>query len=565
MKWLWKFFSKIVGDDKNFETEELILISVLLGAIVMSVFGTFVNLALHLNTTITFLTAFSAVLLGFLYWFARVKRRFMLSKWLSAIVVFAIINPMWFANSGSEGPILLLLALFFTLFIYLWDGWTRAVFIGFFFLDCLTLFFIEHKYPSLVTGYENYMARQLDIYTGFTMYICFSSILMIYLKKLYRAEKEKAMRSDQLKTSFLANMSHEIRTPMNGIKGFSQLLKNTGLSIEKRIKYIDLIIDSSDRLMSIVNDILDISKLETGHIDIEVEKVDINQLFLRIFNFYEPRIKEKGISFYIDPKLSELPLFIYTDSSRLWQILNNLISNALKFTSSGYIKIGFHERDNDIEFYVEDTGIGISRENHEKIFDRFQQIKPISSQLYGGTGLGLAISKSLVELLGGSIWVNSIPEHGSTFFFTVGNKKIDVNQESISLNDLKSEDNFRFNDFTILIAEDEETNFIFLNETLSEFNIKVLHARNGLEAVALCMNTKKIDLVLMDIKMPILNGYDATKQIKSIHPDLPVIAQTAYAYTKDKERALREGFDDYLAKPIDLSDIKKLIEKYKKG
>lgn len=422
-----KLFNRIIGRNKSFATEELLLISILLGAIAVSAIGVIVDIVLNLNLFITLLTGLSVILLSLIYWFARVQKKFTLSKWLATIVVFMLIDPMWFFNSGSKGPILLLLVLFFSLFIYLWDGWARAIFIAFFFLNGIGQFIIEYKYPHLITNYPNEKAHILDVYTGFLIYVALSSILMIYLKKLYRDEKEKATKSDQLKSAFLANMSHEIRTPMNGIVGFSQLLKKPELDKEKQVKYVNIITSCSNRLMNLVNDILDISSLETGQIELDIEPVDLNQLVSKLVKFFEYKTNEKKIKILTDINIDSRNIIINTDGSRLWQILNNLLSNAFKFTREGYIKLGLKEDSDFIEFYVEDTGIGIAPEHHERIFERFSQVELATEKLYGGTGLGLAICKKLVELFGGKIWLESELGKGSIFHFTIEKKLSNVN------------------------------------------------------------------------------------------------------------------------------------------
>lgn len=563
MSKLSHLLNRVVGRNKNFVTEELLLIAILLGAIFMSVIGLIIDIVLQLNPIITCLTGLCTVLLSLVYWFARVKRLFTLSNWLSAILVFVLIDPMWFYNSGSKGPLLLLLVLFFSLFIYLWNGWPRIIFISFFFLNSAGQFIIEYKYPYLIADYASSKARIIDIYTGVFMYVGLSCIIMIYIKKLYRIEKEKALKSDQLKSAFLANMSHEIRTPMNGIIGFSQLLRKDELSDEKRIRYISIINECSNRLMNIVNDILDISKLETGQVELIIEPVDLDLLINQLVMFFEPKAKEKRIKILTGNQLDDKSIIVNTDYSKLWQILNNLISNAIKFTNTGYVKISFQIINDRVKFCVEDTGIGISPEYHDKIFERFRQVEVTTVRNYGGNGLGLAISKYLVELLGGKIWLESEFGKGSNFYFTIEQQ---ILIEKPLIESAKKEESLIANkvvDFTILIAEDEETNFLFLKEVFTDEKNNVIHAHNGQEAIEICRSNSKINLVLMDIKMPLLDGFNAAKQIKLWKPQLQIIAQTAYAHSSDKDKVIKEGFDDYIAKPIKLLDIQKLIEKYK--
>lgn len=378
-----------------------------------------------------------------------------------------------------------------------------------------------------------------------------------YENELIRA-KVQAQESDRLKSAFLANMSHEIRTPMNGIIGFSEMLSHENISNAKRLQFSKIIIESSKQLLSIVNDILDISRIETGQIDILKEKVNINNLIFELFTFFSPKLKNTNISFFPYKDLNDKSSTIITDEFKLKQILNNLINNAIKFTHEGYIKFGYKLKNNFIEFYVEDTGIGISKELYGKIFERFHQAELDINRHYGGTGLGLSISKKLVELLGGDIWVKSIPKKGSTFYFTIPYNPV----SSIKEVKKQKEKEMEKLKISILIAEDEETNYLFLEEVLSEFDYNVIHARNGEEAIALCNKHNTIKLILMDMKMPKIDGYEATRIIKDSKPYIKIIAQTAYAMKKDKAKALEAGCDDYISKPIDISKLKELIEKY---
>lgn len=368
--------------------------------------------------------------------------------------------------------------------------------------------------------------------------------------------KEKAEESDKLKSAFLANMSHEIRTPMNGIIGFSNMLIDDGLSEEKRSAYANIIIESSQQLLTIVNDILDISKIETGQVKINIEDFNVNDTIIEMFSFYKPKATEKGILLLPEKGLNDNHSIVSTDKAKLNQVLNNLLSNALKFTHQGHIKFGYIVINNTLEFYVKDTGIGIPKEFHDKIFERFRQAESNLTRQYGGTGLGLSISKNLVELLDGQIWFESTEGKGSTFYFSIPFKPAQSAYESSKQDNEQDEGKGKS---TILIAEDEEINYLFLEEILSELELKIIHAKNGLEAVDLCKTNPDIELVLMDIKMPEMNGLEATRLIKEMNQDLPIIAQTAYAMETDKEKAFEIGCNGYLSKPINKNELLKLI------
>jgi len=376
--------------------------------------------------------------------------------------------------------------------------------------------------------------------------------------------KEKAEESNRLKTEFLHNMSHEIRTPMNGIMGFSEMLDDPDISPENQKLYLKFIVNSSTQLLRIIDDIIEISKLATKQVKVVKERVSLNDLLMNLFSIYDLKAKEKKVPLYLNRDLSDTQSFIYTDTIKLNKILENLLENALKFTSTGFIELGYHLKDNSIEIYVQDTGIGINAEKQEIIFERFSQEEKDKTIVYGGLGLGLSIAKENAELLGGKITLESEKGKGSTFFVTI--PYVPANSEDV-IEDLaeNKEQLPRGNEFyTILVVEDEQMNSLYLETLLTSLgmNIRLLHARDGQESIAICKNNEQIDLVLMDIKMPGMNGYEATKQIKEFRPDLPVIAQTAYSTTEDKEMAKSAGCDNFISKPINGQKLRKIIAPY---
>lgn len=372
--------------------------------------------------------------------------------------------------------------------------------------------------------------------------------------------KEKAEESDKLKTSFLQNMSHEIRTPLNGILGFSKLLQNENNAQDDIQEFTTLIQQSGDRLLEIVNNLLDISKIETGQITIQKKPFSIKSLLADLHDFFLPFANIKGLELNFHNSDSEEDCNIYSDDAKLSQILTNLINNAIKFTSHGSIDFGYEIKDNRIQFFVKDSGIGIPIDFHNKIFERFTQVDPSITRGYEGVGLGLAISKGLVEALGGSIWIESEINHGATFFFNIPLVSAKHPEEQAAE---KEQGTINMTNIKILIAEDDLTSFMFLERVLRT-KFTILHAENGAEAVEICSKTPDISLVLMDIKMPIMNGYDATIQIKKIRPDVPIIAQTAYAFGEEKEKILLSGCDDFITKPIAIKKLLEAIEKYTK-
>ncbi len=393
--------------------------------------------------------------------------------------------------------------------------------------------------------------------------------------------KEKAEESDRLKTAFLQNMSHEIRTPMNAIIGFSGFLNKPELSDEKRKSFTKIIINNTNQLLSIVTDILTISAVETKQEKVNIQTVCINNIIVELLSIFKTQAYNKNISLFAKQQLTDKQSEIYTDNTKVTQILTNLITNALKFTHNGYIEFGYTlvetqnfasvvtetqnfapvvaETQNfaslqQMQFYVKDTGIGISKDQQEKIFERFRQADMSITKKYGGTGLGLSISKGFSELLDGKIWVESEPNKGSTFYFSIPYNPV----QNSEISKTKANKNRK----TILVAEDEEFNFLLIEEMLINMDFTIIHAKEGKEAVEIFKSNPNIDLILMDIKMPFMDGHTAALIIKEIKPNLPIIAQSAYALEHEIENYRNNAFDDYIIKPINEAELKQKVLKY---
>ncbi len=376
--------------------------------------------------------------------------------------------------------------------------------------------------------------------------------------------KEKAEESDRLKSAFLSNMSHEIRTPMNAIIGFAELLSVKNLTNSEKEEFIQQINFGADTLMRLIDDIIDISKIEAGQLKMNYSNFSMNIIFDEISSMFSKmlkRMEKENIQLIEDHNGLDSSLQLHADEFRLKQILMNLISNAIKFTDVGEVRYGLKKIVNDkLEFYVKDSGIGIEKEKQKIIFDRFRQAHETHSRFYGGTGLGLAISKNLVEMMGGTILVKSEYGKGSEFTVTLPYKDIveKVKIEETS-NEMPSHD---FSGKTILIVEDEESNFQFLNEVLKKTGARLLHAIDGMETIQIFRDDPTIDLILMDIQIPSINGYEVTREIKKINSKIPVIAQTAYAMAGEREKSVDAGCDDYLAKPIKIHELMIVLKKY---
>ncbi len=384
----------------------------------------------------------------------------------------------------------------------------------------------------------------------------------LFIETELRTAKEKAEESDKLKTAFLQNMSHEVRTPLNGIIGFSDMITNPDLTTEKREQYFKIIRNSGDQLVAIVNDIITVATIEAGQEKPHEKESDINKLLQSIKSQYFPQIETKNLSFSVTSALTDDETFVLVDETKLHQILSNLVSNAIKFTTEGYIKIDCRLEGNYIKFTIEDTGIGILPEKHEIIFDRFFQIDYSETRSYGGTGLGLSIVKSYVHYLNGEIYLDSKPGKGSTFYFTIPYVPVIKEDKSAKVS-LESE-NEGLAGKVILIAEDDNNNYEYLQEVLLDEKVKIIRAKNGKEAVEMCKSNPEIDLVLMDIKMPVLDGNEATKQILKFRKNLPIVAQTAYALLKDRQEAIDSGCVDYISKPINHNKLMEILVRHLK-
>ena len=373
--------------------------------------------------------------------------------------------------------------------------------------------------------------------------------------------KEKAEESDRLKSAFLANMSHEIRTPMNGILGFSSLLKNPELSGEKQQKYIEIIEKSGARMLNIINDIVDISKIEAGLMKVEKVDSNINEQIEYIYTFFKQEAEAKDLQFSIKYNLPTEEAIIKTDREKVFAILTNLVKNAIKYTNKGTIELGYSKKGNQLEFYVKDTGIGVPEDRKKAIFERFIQADISDKMAQQGAGLGLSISKGLVEILGGKIWLESEENVGSTFYFTLPYTQKKKEKTTIK-SELKLNDTTTIVGLKILIAEDDEISQSLLSIAVDKISSVVFKTSNGLEAVEKCRTNPDIDLILMDIQMPIMNGYEATKKIREFNKDVIIIAQTAFGLSGDKEKAIEIGCDDYITKPIKKDKLLALIQSY---
>jgi len=382
--------------------------------------------------------------------------------------------------------------------------------------------------------------------------------------------KDHAEESDRLKSAFLANMSHEIRTPMNGILGFADLLKEPELSGEEQKKYVRIIEKSGLRMLNIINDLIDISKIEAGQMDVKLSQTNINAQAEYLCTFFKPEMQKKAIKLITKFPPANTPLIFITDREKLYAIITNLLKNAIKYTNEGTIEFGFEVVQAETHsnaprfahFYIKDTGIGIPEDRLEAVFERFIQADIEDKKALEGAGLGLAITKAYVEMLGGKIRVESVEGRGSTFYFSIPDKAIAEKSPNPEIMKSERKEKTQNRQLKILVAEDDETSRMHLSIVLAPLATEIIFATTGTEAVNLCRQNPDTDLVLMDIKMPVMNGYEATRLIRKFNKKVVIISQTAYALSGDREKSMKAGCDDYISKPLKVDILQGLISKH---
>lgn len=375
--------------------------------------------------------------------------------------------------------------------------------------------------------------------------------------------KEKAEESDRLKSAFLANMSHEIRTPMNGILGFADLLKDPDITELESKEYIGLIRQSGMRMLGIINDLVDISKIESGLIKPNHSEFNLNEELNFLYAFFSVESQSKGILLNCHKELHDDFSYVYSDKEKIIAILTNLIKNAIKFSHKGIIEFGYTIKDGFLKFFVNDEGIGIPLEKHKLIFDRFIQAHASDSGHYEGAGLGLSISKAYAQMLGGIIEVHSEPGIGSRFICTI--PLVQLNNETIIETPLYANQSITKllnKRLKILVADDNDISLIYLKRLVAPIARETLIAVNGKEVVAIMRENPDVELLLVDVKMPEMDGLEATKIIRSFNNNVIIIAQTAYAMSGDHEKAIQAGCNNYISKPVDRNKLFDMLSRY---
>ncbi len=373
----------------------------------------------------------------------------------------------------------------------------------------------------------------------------------------------------QLSSMFLNNLTHEVRTPLNVILGFSKLLYDENLSLEVRQNYLDIINKKGYNLLHLINDILTTSQIDSGELEINRTSCNINKLLSDLYKSLsndERAKKNAALSINFVQSQSDSRSIVITDPIRLEQVLWNLLDNALKFTEMGSIEFGYRIDGTQIVFFVTDTGIGIEKENIDKVFERFCKIVANNNPtLYSGTGLGLSIAKELVGLLDGKVWVESEPGKGTSFYLTIPYIPVKSNFTGHFSKSFLANNSLNLKGKIILVVEDDFISYQLIETLLEKSEAKLIHVKNGEDAVEVAKLTANLDLILMDMQLPFLSGYEASAQIKAIMPHVPIVAQTAHAMNDDKVRCLEAGCDGYIPKPIDPDEFMLTIGRFLLG
>jgi len=545
------------GDDTRFTIEQRLFNVVGFFGGLIGIGTAIINLIIGAPAEITLPAAAVALFCWGIFYMSRFRNMYEACKWILTIFTFIMFAYFFFVNNGSRGPLLYLYMAFFLLMLFVWTGRARIFFIIVFLLNITAFFLIELYHPGVVEPYADEQTRIMDVYLSYYMYIALIGGILLFAKNSYILEKKKAEQSDHLKSAFLANMSHEIRTPMNAILGFTQLLYRD-ISKEKKEAYLKVIDENSHSLLRLIEDIIDISKIEAGELTFRESDFDLGELVSDLAGSFRQAIEEYGEKqVELFEKHPEKPLRIRIDRTRLRQVLANLISNAVKNTDHGSITVGYKQQDDMIRITVTDTGRGIQKEHLREIFYRFRKIESEdANKFYSGTGIGLSISKNLVTMMGGDIGVDSVYGKGSKFYFTIPYvpAREPARKESSPQKPSETISSPTLEGLKIMVAEDDRTNYEFLRRVIERAGAEVIYAENGRVAVEL-VEQQQVDLVLMDIMMPEMNGFDAATRIKTMHPGIPIIAQTALAMEGDQERALESGCDDYISKPIRMNEL----------
>jgi signal transduction histidine kinase len=554
------FFKQLFGNPEDNILEDQIPIVLSFATATLSLVAMTLNTILGLSLIMILIPLCASIAMFFVFYMLRYSRNKYIYKVLMVIVAFTYFNFLWFNNYASNGPTLYLFLLFFIFVIMIFDGKSRLLFSLLVILNILGLFLVEYYANSIISRYIDNETRMMDIYFSFYIYLVFTLIMALVIRYYYRLERTKAKKSDQLKTAFLSNMSHEIRTPMNAILGFSNLLE-FAKSENERNEFVNIINVNGKMLIDLIDDIMDMSKMDAGQFDISIKTFQLNDIMYELRKVIRLNLDQQGkreilLTLIADPDT----ITVHSDENRIKQVLYNFLTNASKFTLKGEITFGYKVINKDVEFFVADTGIGIKKEFFKDIFNRFYKVDNVEYKtLPRGSGIGLSICRIIADKLGGSVSVNSDYGKGSTFKFILPS----IVADPIPSSEIVVIPKVVFNPIgTVLVTEDDKSNMLLITTILSRMGVSYKLATDGEEALEVFKQNPDIELVLMDINLPLMNGYEVLKELKLIKPALPVVALSAHAMQTDMDNALADGFDGYITKPIDQDLLLSYLKKH---
>ncbi len=546
----------------NFEKQFLLPLSLV--AIFFSAISIFLNFLMGFNWVLIVVPFAGIAIFAIIYFMAKKDFHITFAKWLFIVTTLLLINIVWYYNYGARGPWFFIIILLYSYLIFMMSGRQLLILSIVLVINVVVLFFYEYTHPNALGDYPSNTARLMDFYSAILLTGATAYVMMTIAKKSYLTQYHKAKIADKLKSSFLANMSHEIRTPLNAIVGFSNLLADDTINNKEKELYVSIINSSNETLLQLIDDILDVSMIEANQMKINKVNFSANELLLNLQRTYNPILKEKKKG-AVQLKLHypEESFWITSDQIRINQVLVNLLNNAIKFTREGSIEIGFEPEGKRLKFYVKDTGIGIEEAHLAQLFDRFYKIEDDNRKLYRGTGIGLYLSKKIVEMLGGQIQVVSVFGKGSVFSFYIPAEELTIVPATAEQKPEKKQKQSELShNAVVLLAEDDKSSSIYFKKVMGDLNIHVLQAFDGREALKLFSENRNISLVLLDIRLPGFSGFEILKELKKARPELPVIAQTAFAMAGDEEKCLALGFDDYIAKPVKKDVLIKKLHRF---
>ncbi|GMT45396.1 MAG: hypothetical protein IEMM0006_1228 [bacterium] len=553
-----------INKEDWFDFEKQFLKQVSLTVLGFAFVSLVLNVLMKFNEALFTVPLVAMAIFSIVYFMTSYDFHILFAKWLFIITALVVINLVWYYNYGSRGPWFFLLILLYGYLIFMMSGKQLFLLSMALILNVMVLFFYEYTHPGILGDYPNDTMRLFDFYTAILMSGITAYVLMSLAKNSYLTQYQKAKTADKLKSAFLANMSHEIRTPLNAIVGFSNLLADGTIKDEEKEQYVSIINSSNETLLQLIDDILDVSMIEANQMKINKINFSVNELLLNLQRTYNSILKEKKKD-VVQLKLHHPgeSYWITSDQIRINQVLVNLLNNAIKFTNKGSIEIGFEPEGDRLKFYIKDTGIGIEEAHLAQLFDRFYKIEDNNRKLYRGTGIGLYLSKKIVEMLGGQIQVTSVFGEGSVFSFYIPAEELTIVPDKAEHKSEKEQKPVEFShNAVVLLVEDDRSSSIYFKKVMEDLNIHVLQAFDGLEALKLFSENRDISLVLLDIRLPGLSGLEILKEMKKTSPELPVIAQTAFAMAGDEEKYLALGFDDYIAKPVKKDILIKKLQRF---